>query len=263
MRAGDSSVDGLLWLVTTGFCARMDPPPGGIPRQHALPNRPSRWGVTLDYLVDTDKPRCRGGTRQVGPREGDATEKEWRSPTAVPSVFTGSPKAERVASGFQFTEGPVWLIEEGCLLFSDIPADSILKLTPGGAVSVFREPSANSNGLTRDRHGRLIACEHGNRRVSRTDGDGAVATLAERFKGKRLNSPNDVVVRSDGLVYFTDPTYGIRPTSRSFLRGLPARPGSRELYPRRTTSEGTTHFLPDSRACTSMTRVAGTYACFR
>jgi gluconolactonase len=111
---------------------------------------------------------------------------------------------ETVAEGFQFTEGPVWL-PEGRLVFSDIPADTIYAADG----SAYRSPSGKSNGLTLDPDGRLVACEHGNRRVSRTERDGTVTTLADSFEGKRLNSPNDVVVRSDGTVFFTDPPYGL------------------------------------------------------
>lgn len=128
----------------------------------------------------------------------------------VPSgepVVTGP--VEEIATGFQFTEGPLWTTELG-LVFSDIPADTIFR----GDKSVFRRPSGNSNGLTADREGRLIACEHGNRRVSRTEKDGTVATLADRYLGRRLNSPNDVVVRSDGRIFFTDPPYGVKPEER-------------------------------------------------
>jgi len=122
------------------------------------------------------------------------------------------PKAtlERVATGFQFTEGPVWIDEERILLFSDIPANRIFKLA-ARRVTGFRAPSGNSNGLTRDREGRLIACEHGNRRVTRTEKDGSIKTLADKFQGKKLNSPNDVVTKSDGAIYFSDPSYGIKP----------------------------------------------------
>ncbi len=126
-------------------------------------------------------------------------------------IEAGDP--ERVATGFQFTEGPLWL-PEGALLFSDIPANRIYRWTPDAPLAVWREPSGHSNGLTLDRQGRLIACEHGNRRVSRTEADGAIASLAERYQGRRLNSPNDVVVKSDGAIYFSDPPYGIRPEER-------------------------------------------------
>jgi gluconolactonase len=120
-------------------------------------------------------------------------------------------KIERVATGFQFTEGPVWVEAEGALLFSDIPASRIYRLSQSGKVSVFREPSNQANGLACDQQGRLIACEHGTRRVTRTEADGAITVLAEQFQGKRLNSPNDVIVAKDGSVYFTDPPYGIKP----------------------------------------------------
>lgn len=126
-------------------------------------------------------------------------------------VESGDP--ELLATGFQFTEGPVWL-PDGYLLFSDIPADRIYKWVPDGDVTVWREPSGNSNGLTLDRQGRLIACEHGNRRVSRMMADGTVDALVDRYHDNRLNSPNDVVVKSDGTVYFTDPPYGIEPEER-------------------------------------------------
>jgi gluconolactonase len=93
----------------------------------------------------------------------------------------------------------------------DIPADRIFALIRDGRVTIFRKPSGNSNGLTRDREGLLIACEHSNRLVIRTEKDGSIKVLADRFQGKRLNSPNDVVVKSDGAIYFTDPNYGINP----------------------------------------------------
>jgi gluconolactonase len=126
-------------------------------------------------------------------------------------IESGDP--EQVATGFQFTEGPVWL-PDGSLLFSDIPASRIYRWTPETGAQVWREPTGNANGLTLDRQGRLIACEHSGRRVSRTEDDGTVAAVAERYGGKRLNSPNDVVVKSDGTIYFTDPPYGIKPEER-------------------------------------------------
>jgi gluconolactonase len=126
-------------------------------------------------------------------------------------LFPDGAKIERVATGFRFTEGPIWFAEERCLLFSDIPANRILRLAMDGRVTTFREASGNSNGLTRDKEGRLIACEHGNRRVTRTEKDGTTTVLAEKYQDKKLNSPNDVVVKGNGWVYFTDPPYGIKP----------------------------------------------------
>lgn len=122
---------------------------------------------------------------------------------AAGASFTAGP-VETVQTGFEFTEGPVWL-PSGVLLFSDIPADCIYRADK----TVFRKPSGQSNGLTLDPQGRLIAAEHQNRRVTRTEADGAIAVVAGRYQGKRFNSPNDVVVRSDGSVYFTDPPYGL------------------------------------------------------
>ncbi len=113
-------------------------------------------------------------------------------------------EVELVNDGFQFTEGPIWHPEEG-LLFSDIPADTIYRADS----SVFREPSGKSNGLTLDNEGRLIACEHWNRRVTRTEADGSITVLADEYEGGKLNSPNDVIVRSDGAIFFTDPPYGL------------------------------------------------------
>jgi len=127
------------------------------------------------------------------------------------SIVPRDSRLERLATGFQFTEGPVWNVSEGSLLFSDIPANRICKWSPDKGVTVFRDLSGNSNGLTYDKEGRLVACEHSNRRVSRTEKDGSCTVLADRFRGKRLNSPNDVVVKSDGTIYFTDPPYGIKP----------------------------------------------------
>lgn len=114
-----------------------------------------------------------------------------------------------LSTGYEWTEGPVWFADHQVLLFSDIPSDRMMALTPDGHVRVFRQPSNYSNGNTRDRQGRLVTCEHGRRCVSRTEVDGRVTVLADRFEGKRLNSPNDVIVQSNGAVWFSDPTYGI------------------------------------------------------
>ena len=120
---------------------------------------------------------------------------------------------EQIATGFQFTEGPVWH-KDGYLLFSDIPTNKIFKWSPENGVEVFRAPSENSNGLTFDKQWRLIACEQDNRRVSRTEKNGEIISLADSYQGKRLNSPNDVVVKSHGAIYFTDPPYGVEPHQR-------------------------------------------------
>jgi gluconolactonase len=117
---------------------------------------------------------------------------------------------ERLASGCRWSEGPVWFGDARQLLWSDIPNDRILRWDEEtGATSVFRKPSNNANGNTRDRQGRLISCEHGARRVTRTERDGTITVLIDRFEGKRLNSPNDVVVAPDDAIWFTDPPFGI------------------------------------------------------
>lgn len=120
----------------------------------------------------------------------------------------GNAPVKRLATGFDWVEGPVWFGDLGCLLFSDIPSNRIMRWTPDG-VTTFRSPSNYANGHTRDRQGRLISCEHGLRRVTRTDWDGTVTTLADGYDGKPLNSPNDVVASRDGSIWFTDPHYGI------------------------------------------------------
>jgi gluconolactonase len=119
-------------------------------------------------------------------------------------------KIERLATGFRWAEGPVWMGDSRSLIWSDVPGDRMHRWDESsGLTSVFRGPSGNANGNTRDREGRLLTCEHGNRRVSRTEYDGRVTTLADRFEGKRLNSPNDIVCTSDGSIWFTDPSFGI------------------------------------------------------
>ena len=110
---------------------------------------------------------------------------------------------------FEWVEGPVWFGDAGCLLFSDIPNNRIHRWTEETGISTYRFPSNHTNGHTRDRQGRLVSCEHGTRRVTRTEHDGSITVMADGFDGKRLNSPNDVVVKSDGTIWFTDPHYGI------------------------------------------------------
>jgi gluconolactonase len=129
---------------------------------------------------------------------------------------------EKLASGTRWGEGPVWFGDARCLLWSDIPNDRILKWDETtSAVSVFRHPSGHANGNTRDRAGRLITCEHSGRRVTRTEYDGSITVIIDRFQGKRLNSPNDVVVASDGAIWFTDPSV----RRCLFLRGNGRRAG--------------------------------------
>lgn len=122
----------------------------------------------------------------------------------------GNAAVERVATGFRWAEGPVYFRDGGYLLFSDIPNNRIMRwLEEDGHLSVFRAPSNYSNGNTRDRQGRLLTCEHDSRRVTRTEHDGRITVVLDRYNGKMLNAPNDVVVASDGAVWFTDPGYGI------------------------------------------------------
>ena len=116
---------------------------------------------------------------------------------------------ETLAIGFRWIEGPVWIGDANCLLFQDLPNDRTMRWIEGQCVSVYRAPSHYANGQTRDRQGRLIACSHRGRCLYRTEYDGRVTTLIDRHAGKRLNSPNDVVVKSDGSIWFTDPLYGI------------------------------------------------------
>jgi gluconolactonase len=124
------------------------------------------------------------------------------------SMFLPNAPLEKLADGFRWLEGPVWFADHGLLLFSDIPNDRVMRWTEQG-ISVFRAPSDFENGHARDRQGRLISCSHRARCIRRTELDGQVTVLADRFEGRRLNSPNDVVVKSDGSIWFSDPHYGI------------------------------------------------------
>ena len=127
---------------------------------------------------------------------------------AFGSFVMGNAPVKRLCTGFDWVEGPVWFGDHGCLLFSDIPNNRILRWSPEG-VTPFRAPSNYANGHTRDRQGRLISCEHGTRRVTRTEWDGSITVIANGYQGRPLNSPNDVVVARDGAIWFTDPHYGI------------------------------------------------------
>ncbi len=121
-----------------------------------------------------------------------------------------SSEEEKLCSGFKFTEGPVWVAADNCLLFSDIPGNRIHRWRPGSDLAeTYRAPSGFSNGLTIDSAGNLVACEHAGRRVSRGAYNAAGEDVARRFEGKSLNSPNDLVIAGNGTIYFTDPNYGI------------------------------------------------------
>lgn len=126
-------------------------------------------------------------------------------------VLRPDSKVIKLAGDMKFTEGPVWVARGGYLLFSDIPADEVKRWTPADGVSTWLKPSHNANGHTLDRQGNLISCEHGARRVTRMalDAKRTTKVLVDRYQGKRLNAPNDAVVRSDGTIWLTDPGYGI------------------------------------------------------
>lgn len=142
------------------------------------------------------------GTRYPDPRV-ESLDKRF-------AAKVGNAATERIATGFRWAEGPVYFRDGGYLLWSDIPNNRIMRwLEEDGHVSVFRNPSNFSNGNTRDRQGRLITCEHDARRVTRTEPDGGITVLMDSFDGKKLNAPNDVIVASDGAIWFTDPGYGI------------------------------------------------------
>jgi len=134
-----------------------------------------------------------------------------KRPREFYKVVPPGAKIKRLATGFKFTEGPQWMPEgNGHLIFSDIPADRLIKWTARGGAITFRRPSRNANGNTLDRQGRLVTCEHDARRVSITDAKSNVRTLVNSFEGNKFNSPNDAVAKTDGTIWFTDPDYGLK-----------------------------------------------------
>lgn len=165
----------------------------------------------------------------VAPRAFAAWEPSQRYPDPSIQVIDpgfgkyqiGLAKVERLASGMRWCEGPVWFGDGRYLLWSDIPNNRMMRWEEEtGRVSVFRKPSNNANGNTRDRQGRLLTCEHDTRRVTRTEYDGKVSVIASHYDGKPLNSPNDIVCKSDGSIWFTDPPFGIL----GLYEGHPAKP---------------------------------------
>lgn len=137
--------------------------------------------------------------------------------TRFSGLILGNAKLETIYTGCRWAEGPVWFKDGNYLLWSDIPNHRMLRYIPDVGTHVFRADSHYSNGNTRDRSGRLLSCHHGTRSVTRTEHDGTITTLADSFEGKRLNSPNDLVVHSNGSVWFTDPTYGILSDYEGFM----------------------------------------------
>ncbi|MGB3264778.1 MAG: SMP-30/gluconolactonase/LRE family protein [Microcoleus sp.] len=173
--------------------------------------------IVLSLAVSNPSQKLRGNLTRLTAQTENREEKN-----TVQDILDDSAKLEKLAEDFEFIEGPIWH-PDGFLLFSDIPANIIYKFASNQQVEVFRlyefasnkqvevfrRPSGKANGNTLDRENRLITAEHENRRVSRTEKDGKIITLADRYEGKKLNSPNDLVVKSDGSIYFTDPPYGI------------------------------------------------------
>lgn len=183
-----------------------------VPAQQPAPNAQGRGAQPGAPSQPGVNPAGRGAQP---PRESRVV----RLDPAFDAIVPPGALIERVAGGFGFAEGPVWT-SQGSLLFSDIPGNTIVRLMPNGESTPFRRPiyygtafrqgfHIGSNGLTLDKEGRVIIAEHGNRRVTRLESTGEMTVLADKYEGKRLNSPNDVVVKSDGAVYFTDPPYGL------------------------------------------------------
>ena len=165
------------------------------------------------------------GTRYPDPRI-EALDPKFRA-------RIGNAAIERIATGFRWAEGPVYVRDGGYLLWSDIPNNRIMRWSEDdGHVSVFRSPSNFSNGHTRDREGRLISCEHDTRRLTRTEPDGRITVLIDTFEGKKLNAPNDVVVTADGAIWFTDPGYGILGNYEGHRDALELPPQVYRLDPR-------------------------------
>jgi gluconolactonase len=203
------------------------------------------------------------GPGQVGAPQA-ASAKVVRLDPSVDQIVPKGATIEKLAGGFQFTEGPVWH-PDGYLLFSDPNANTIYRWTPEGSVSVFRSKSGytgvdigeyhqpGSNGLTLDRNGLLTINEHGNRRVTRLERTGTITVLADRYDGRRLNSPNDLVYRSDGTLYFTDPPFGLPQAFADARKELPfsgvymVRDGKVTLLTRELSGPNGIAFSPDER----------------
>jgi gluconolactonase len=199
--------------------------------------RPSYRVALLVVLMLVAFTTACGGPEQTVPEEavvmpmsGTGAGTIVRTDPRFDNLVPFGARIEKLAAGFAFLEGPVWIREESRLLFSDVRGNTIYQWTEVDGVSAFIDPvfvgdrtgrqSISSNGLTLDDQGRLIICEHGNRRISRVEVDGSRSVLVERYDGRQLNSPNDAVYGSDGSLYFTDPPYGLEGLEESPMREL-------------------------------------------
>src|SRR5688572_12996005 len=195
---------------------------GRASRRDMMGRTPSPWYVQPSMTTRREFLAAAAGATASATCASVAFAQQWQPSQRYPDPLVkaidpsfnkyklGLAKIEKIADGCRWSEGPVWFGDGRYLLWSDIPNNRIMKWDEEtGAVTVFRKPSNNSNGNTRDRQGRLVTCEHDARRVTRTEYDGTITVIADKFEGKPLNSPNDIVCRSDGSIWFTDPPFGI------------------------------------------------------
>ncbi|QJR16663.1 SMP-30/gluconolactonase/LRE family protein [Usitatibacter palustris] len=187
-----------------------------------------------DELADSERRRwIAAGAAMAASSMSSAAFGQWAPATRYPDPAViqidpsfgkyrlGLAAVERLATGFRWSEGPVWMGDSRMVVWSDIPNNRMMKWDEEtGQASVFRKPSNFANGNTRDRQGRLLTCQHGTRSVTRTEYDGTISTVIDKFEGKPLNSPNDIVCKSDGSIWFTDPPFGIL----GFYEGYKAEP---------------------------------------
>jgi gluconolactonase len=219
------------------------------------------------YMREAKLEFYRGGVVPVAITPSEVNVEVIRKDPAVDTIVPPNPKIFKLAEGFKFTEGPVWDRKGGFLLFSDPNNNTIYKYSPEGSgqLAVFREKSGyegadiaeygqpGSNGLTFDPQGRLTIDQHGNHRVVRVEPDGQLTVLADKFEGKRLNSPNDLVYRSDGILYFTDPPFGLPKFFNDARKELPfsgvfaVKDGNLQLVTKDFTGPNGIAFSPDER----------------
>ena len=241
---GWSSILEAAVIIASDAASPTYPKKEGTPKRHCL-----QLMILLTIL----------GGGSLGAQSPNSVE---RLSPKLDKIVPANASIEELAGGFAFVEGPVW-IHEGYLLFSDIPKNVIMKWMPGGEASVFRNQSGydkagpdgafiGSNGLTLDKQGRLTICEHGNRRVTRLEKDGTLTVLADRYEGKRFNSPNDLVYKSDGSLYFTDPSVlpdsMVDPADRLTFRGVyRIKDGKLQLLTKELSTPNGLAFSPDEK----------------